>query len=292
MNRHVPTYGLYRADSRDPAEFWLHAESIPVRSRLHNWEIEPHRHEAFFQLLHISGGHGETLFGGAYRPFTAPAMIYIPAGETHGFRFSRDIEGTVVTVLADRLATLSDTDRTIARFAAEPRLVAGHGQMPALDDAAGLLGRLAEEVGAERAGRLVMMEALLTAAVVQLARAVVPGRSDDAAVDPRARRLRELVELHFREQPSAAFLADRLGVSPAHLNRLARTAFGESVGRLVVGQILRAAKRDLVITPTPVQAIAFSLGFSDPAYFNRFFRKETGMTPGAYRNSERRKLVT
>ena len=54
---------------------------------------------------------------------------------------------------------------------------------------------------------------------------------------------------------------------------------------------MEAARRDLVFTPTPIQAIAYSLGFSDPAYFNRFFRRHAGLTPGAFREAERRKLA-
>jgi AraC family transcriptional activator of pobA len=58
---------------------------------------------------------------------------------------------------------------------------------------------------------------------------------------------------------------------------------------LIGMHMLEAARRDLVFTPTPIQGIAYSLGFSDPAYFNRFFRRQTGTTPGAYRDTERKK---
>ena len=39
MTRHVPTYQLYGEDAGRTGRFWLHCESIPERSRLHDWEI-------------------------------------------------------------------------------------------------------------------------------------------------------------------------------------------------------------------------------------------------------------
>lgn len=290
MNRHVPTYRLYRADPQEPTEFWLHSESIPARSRLHNWEIQPHRHDTFFQLLHISNGSGEALLEGRYLAFAAPALIFVPPREVHGFRFSRDIEGCVITSSSDRLAAIAGTDRAIGRFASKPRLYGWDTACRHADGAAAAIDDIARELRETAIGRPAMLEALVTAAIVRFTRAHSPQPAADALPDARATRLAELLENHFREQPPAAFFAARIGVSTAHLNRIARAAFGESVRRLVARQLVRAARRDLIFTPTSVQAIAFSLGFADPAYFNRFFRKETGLTPGAFRDGERRKL--
>jgi len=39
-----------------------------------------------------------------------------------------------------------------------------------------------------------------------------------------------------------------------------------------------------------VQEIAYRLGFSDPAYFSRFFLKQAGQTPRSWRMAERAKL--
>jgi AraC-like DNA-binding protein len=49
--------------------------------------------------------------------------------------------------------------------------------------------------------------------------------------------------------------------------------------------LLLEAKRRLVFTRGSVEELAFDLGFKDPAYFSRFFKKLTDQTPAVYRSS-------
>jgi len=54
---------------------------------------------------------------------------------------------------------------------------------------------------------------------------------------------------------------------------------------MVQERLLLEAKRRLVFTRGSVEELAFDLGFKDPAYFSRFFKKLTNHTPAAYRIS-------
>ncbi len=47
------------------------------------------------------------------------------------------------------------------------------------------------------------------------------------------------------------------------------------------------AKRSLIYTTLPVSKIAFDLGFNDPAYFSRFFAARAGLSPAAFRRTNR-----
>lgn len=287
----VPSYRLYRERTHESREFWIHCETIPARTHLHNWEIAVHRHDAFFQIFLVTAGSGEMLGGGAPRQFEAPCALFIPPGAAHGFRFARDVDGLVVTALADRLTTLAAGDRAVAEFAAEARIVGIGDGAPV----ANAIHRIHAEAGSRAAGSALLMEALVTDTVVSLARtAGGDGREAREPGDRDARRieaLEDLIGAHYREQRPVAFYASRLGLSAPHLNRLTRQMTGFSVQELVSRRVLDSARRELVFTPTPVQAIALALGFQDPAYFNRFFRKRTGTTPGAYREAERRRLA-
>lgn len=292
MTRHVPTYQLYGEDDGRAGRFWLHCESIPERSRLHDWEIRPHRHEAFFQILYISHGHGEALMDGAYRAFGEETALFVPPGAAHGFRFSRDIGGLVLTVLRDRLDAVASVDRHVGAFVSAPRIVPLEGD--AGRDAGECLVRLGAEIQGHGVGRAAMLEALVAASVVGMVRAA--GGREAVGELPRDRdqerieRLGALIGAHFREHRDAAFYAGAIGVSTAHLNRILRAATGCSLQQLLNRRLVEEARRDLVFTFLPAQSIALALGFPDPAYFSRFFRRETGMTPGEYRKAERAAL--
>ncbi|MBV6271199.1 AraC family transcriptional regulator, partial [Pseudomonas aeruginosa] len=54
--RDVPVFKLYGAPLEWPTPDLLHCESIPARSRLHDWEIKPHRHADLAQLLYVRKG--------------------------------------------------------------------------------------------------------------------------------------------------------------------------------------------------------------------------------------------
>lgn len=290
MNRHVPTFRLYGDTREDPAGFWLHCETIPERSRLHGWEIRPHRHEGFFQVLHISGGTGEALIDGRYQAFGQSTAIFVPPREIHGFRFSRDIEGRVLTALSDRLTAPARSNATIMAFAVKPRITKLAPDAAPARHVAEIMARIDAELSGREAGRMVLLEALVAALVVNLMRAselaAAPERPNERDAD-RVAALHDLIATHYRQHRPVSFYAGLLGMSEAHLNRICRAGAGSSVQALLNAQLVEAATRDLIFTPTSVQGIAYSLGFSDPAYFNRFFRKHTGRTPGAFRASER-----
>ena len=295
MQKNVPTYRLYRQEVDENSDFWLHCEDLSFRSRPHRWEIDRHRHEVFFQILTILKGGGEVLGESGSEPFSAPCAIIVPTGLVHGFRFQPDSDGTVLTILADRLEALTATDRRLAAFFRMVRLV----PLPETDaeaaEARQCLAELKAELHGRAVGRMTLVEALLSKALVHLARTgndaadELPPTSDRDR--SRIERFMELVDAHFREHRPVGFFAERLGLSPTHLNRLARFHLGESVQALIDRRLVAEARRALVFTIEPATAVALSLGFSDPAYFNRFFRKHTGMTPGRFRASARREMA-
>ncbi len=289
----VPSYRLYREQFGETGDFWLHCETLLERTARHNYEIAPHRHDSLFQIFLLTRGEGELLGDAGSCDFEAPCALLIPHGAVHGFRFRRGVDGLVVTALADRLDAVAASDRLIAEFASLPRIVALSSTG---DDAATTaLQAIADEMVNPAAGHLPILEALMSQAVVALARAHLDRNPQDpgsAARNPgRIDELMALIGLHYREHKPVAFYARRLGITPTHLNRIARRETGATVQGLIARRLVEAARRDLVFSTSPVQSIAYALGFADPAYFNRFFRRAIGITPGAFREAERRRLA-
>lgn len=122
MKAPVPNYELYGEKSRERPDFWLHCETIHARSSLYRWEIGLHRHERFFQILYIAGGSGDALFEKTVEQISSPAVITVPPGIGHGFRFSPDVDGFVFTVLASHLPISPGRSSRPGAWMAAPRL--------------------------------------------------------------------------------------------------------------------------------------------------------------------------
>ncbi|MDK1377327.1 MULTISPECIES: helix-turn-helix domain-containing protein [unclassified Sinorhizobium] len=293
MKRAVPTYELYGEESGERPDFWLHCETIPSRSSLHHWEIGLHRHESFFQILYIAGGSGDAVFGETSQAISPPAVITIPPTVSHGFRFSRDIDGFVFTILASHLPAAPGGRSRLGRWMSKPCLTP-LGESEDGRYVAETLQRLAEEWAAQRNHRTGLLDAYLSTVLALTARLAEAPRVDAAAAESenerRMERFDALLRQHVLVHRPAAFYARELGLSQTHLNRVVRAMTGQSVHEVIAERLLNAARRELVFTRASVQEISFRLGFSDAAYFSRFFVRHLGTTPRAWRMAERQKL--
>lgn len=293
MTRHVPTYELYGETSGKEPDFWLHCETIPSRSSLHHWEIKLHRHASFFQILYIDAGAGDAIFGERSHAIQPPAVVTIPPGFEHGFRFSRDIDGLVITMLSANLSHLPGDRSRLGEWLAAPRLTALDPQDP---DAAYLmqsLRRLGDEYRNNRSGRSELLASYAALALQLTARISYQEDISQFPSDKNERRMEQLtglIEQHFRSHRPASFYAREIGISPTHLNRIVRSMTGKTAHDLIAGKLVDAAKRELIFTLASVQEVSHRLGFADPAYFSRFFLKHAGETPKDWRKREKNRL--
>ena len=109
----IPRFFLYGEPPRDADERFLHVETIADRSRLYDWRIRPHAHRDLHQILVLFTGGGEMQAETQRYTFQAPVLLVAPAGVVHGFVFTPETEGYVVT-LADTL--LQDLGREEVAF--------------------------------------------------------------------------------------------------------------------------------------------------------------------------------
>jgi AraC family transcriptional activator of pobA len=289
----IPTYDLYGEGPIRRPDFWLHCETIASRSSGYHWEIGLHRHESFQQFLYLRNGSGDAVFSTGHVPLAPPCVVSIPPGLSHGFRFSPDVDGVVVTLLAERLrlragrAVISRDD-----WLSSPRVIPlfPSDDTRYLDDT---LARLLREFERQRSGSHELVEAYMKIVVLILSRQI-GGKEKPALGDGKHARLdalNDLIDRHFRRRLPASAYAAMLNLSSTHLNRLAREVADMTVHDLIMARIVEEARRALVFTPTSIQGIADQLGFADAAYFGRCFRNRTGQAPGRYRREERRKLA-
>lgn len=273
----VPVFQLYGEQSQWPVPDLVHVESIAARSRLHNWEIRPHRHHGLLQLLWLERGQAGLQLDGEDGMLGAGELILIPQHCVHGFRFSRHACGLVVTIAYPLLARLGGA--TEARVAGLTRpLQLNLAALPARGPVEVLLPALATEYALEADDRGALLESMIGALLVWLMRESAP--ATDARESARAQRylarFSAEVERSYALHLPLQHYADQLGISAAHLNALCRRFAQCSALEMIHARLMLEARRSLAYTAMSVRDIAESLGFGDPAYFTRFFRQRAG----------------
>jgi AraC-like DNA-binding protein len=92
----------------------------------------------------------------------------------------------------------------------------------------------------------------------------------------------------FQQLHEVSDYASLLNISAGHLSELVKNQSGKPAIKHIHDRLVMEARRMLVHTSHPLKEIAFELGFSDASYFNRFFKRETGVTPAGYRTDIRK----
>lgn len=100
--------------------------------------------------------------------------------------------------------------------------------------------------------------------------------------DSRVNELLELIEVNYLMEREAGFYAEQLHVSLKYLNALVKKARGVTVKELIIQRVVLEAKREINYGQLSFKEIAFKLGFNDPAYFSRFFKTQTGVSPEGF----------
>ncbi|WP_428408729.1 helix-turn-helix domain-containing protein [Hyphococcus sp.] len=269
----------------------IHIEDIRSRARLYDWTITPHSHRDMWQFIHVAKGGAEATLEDARIALAPRSVLAIPDGVVHGFAFEEDTLGWVLSTETRLFET--------AAFAPLRGLLAGRGfGVTKLDlsaaenrDLSFLFSRLHEEFVEAREGRALMLDSLTSALLVLMLRNA-PGKSGPGVAAPEGARLaagfRDLVNKRFREHWSIDRYAEALAVSQSQLSRTIRRATGQSPAAIINARLLLEAQRNLHYTEATAAQIGFDLGFQDPAYFSRFFKRLTGVTPRRYRLESRR----
>jgi AraC family transcriptional regulator, transcriptional activator of pobA len=274
------------ADPGEAAEIlWLDGAEVRPADRR-----EPHRHD-YHELIWIRSGSGRHLLDGEPLPIEEETVTVIGRGQVHVFDEGEDLHGAVLR-LRDEL------------------LPGEAGRLPAAWLLSGQCGRVVPVPG-DRADQL---EALLRALDDELKRPAGPESSQlrghlisvvllwlerwydvsrDGHPDPDEsqlellRRFIRVLERDYSDHHDAAHYAEELRVPPAALSRALSQVTGRGTKELVLDRVMSEAARLLRFTDQNVQQVAQRVGYDDPLYFSRAFKRHFGGSPMAYRAQSR-----
>lgn len=287
----IPNYRLYGEDGAHAGVEFVHCESIPERSALHDWNIRPHRHDSLYQLLFMNRGGARITLEDGSRAMHSRCLVVIPPMVVHGFEFDRDVDGMVVTMAESAVERILSIAPKLAPHLAAPHIIEEGAAAMSFDEAERLFSNIGREYFGRGAGRVCALHSLLGLAFVMLARTIAQESERRFSIADKgvelARDYRALVDRHFKEHWSVAAYASELAITPTHLNRVCRNVLGRSALEVIHDRLLLEAKRNLVYTSMTVKEVSNALCFSDPAYFTRFFAKKAGESPTAFRVARR-----
>jgi AraC family transcriptional regulator, transcriptional activator of pobA len=272
----IQVYNLF-GESGDLPDV-VHCETIESRSVLHDWTLAAHRHARLHQVLLIESGGGRATLDGRVSALRPMHVVNVPVGVVHGFSFVPGTQGWVLTLAAEILDEALLASEGLRGVLSQCTVVRGTPPIRATTK------QIFAEYAGRNFGRAHVLRALSAALIGLVARELAGGSFGSSVADSDLlRRFEALLEQHHLERWSVSDYAEALSVTPTHLNRVTRAATGDTASHLILNRTIREARRNLVYTNLPVSAIAYALGFDDPAYFSRVYAAATGLSPRAFR---------
>lgn len=284
----IPIYKLYGYGNVWTAPDPLFCETIAAQEKLHNWHVKAHKHTDLFQVLYLESGGMTARLDGRVHTVGDHQVVLVPQWVVHEFIFQPGTAGYILTLtyallreLCERfgLGLYADTDPSVLALGDDEE-----SRYAALS-----FHRLNQEYRSlHNPQRGPLLESLLASILVWIQRCSVPRDALPAAVDPGSQhlsRFARMVEAHYSTQHQVGWYARRIGVTPAHLNTICRGLTGRSALQVIHERLLLEARRELIYTPRSIGLISDALGFADPGYFTRFFKRLAGASPKEFRRA-------
>ncbi|MDR2238429.1 MAG: helix-turn-helix transcriptional regulator [Chryseobacterium sp.] len=246
---------------------------------------KPHRHDFYAAVLFTQGnGIHEIDFQKYY--VSAGSLFFLSPGQIHSWELSDDIGGYIFFSSQEfyEIHYVSQKLRNFPFFGSVtfPRKIQLNQEE--LMENISLFQELEKEHHSQlmmREGRILSLMSQIFINATRLFSKDLDMLSASAGLSyfKHYQDFEDLVEEHFTMQKSIAWYASRLGISPKHLNRVAKTTVRKTATEVITERVVLEAKRMLMYLDESLVEIAFRLGYEEYSYFVRVFRKNSGMTP-------------
>ena len=220
----------------------------------------------------------------------APALLWLPCAAEGHFRLEAGSEGATYAAAEDFVwRALGDSlvSADIRPLLNQTVVATSERLAPHVEELVTVFATLVREARGGQPGATAMMGLHTGLLLLHLWRASALSASAGAQATgaTTVQRYRQLVELHYRDHLTIAHLADLVGVTRSRLHKACLSATGRTPLALIHERLIEEARLRLDQTLQPVEQIGYGLGFRDAGYFNRFFKRLTGVSPGQHRRS-------
>ncbi|WP_324680327.1 helix-turn-helix domain-containing protein [Hymenobacter sp. GOD-10R] len=281
--------GLYGQTQAQIDAEYLFSELLETRSRSFNWVIQPHLHARLFQVFLVETGHVTFQEATRQRHLTAPVLLLIPPNALHGFRYSSNATGRILTLSKALVDSLFSNSSLLSPLLGAVQCLTSFEEPYSAGRVGTLLKEIDQELFDNQPEKRLMLRVCLQRLFLVLFR--IWQQHEVMGVTPNTQALRYFRQFQQRVRQAGtthgvAQFAGELAITPGHLNRICQEVAGQSASLLVQEHILDEARKYLIYTNYSVSEIAYLLHFKYPNYFAKFFRKHMGLTPTDYREGQ------
>ena len=293
--KHITQFdGLYgeandRSGTARPQGEYLFSELLETRSHAFDWIIQPHTHARLFQVFFIESGGVVFSDATQKREFLGPVLLLIPPTALHGFVYTPDATGRILTLSDALLGHLFPPASALTPMLGSVQCINDFDETYSAQAVGQLIAQIDRELFGDQPEKQTMLHLSLQRLLIIVYRLWRQNETRQNSPDSRSiryfRRFQQLVH-QVSTSNSVAQLASELAITPVHLNRICQTIAGKSASQLVQEHVLNEARKYLTYTGYSVSEIAYLLHFEYPNYFAKFFRKHTGLSPTEFRDGQ------
>lgn len=277
----IPLYRLYGQQEAKSLALSFNVQRIETFIDKTGTYHHPHRHPNLYQFVWTNRGTGTHNIDLQSYQMRPNSLFALSPGIVHDCKSELDLGGYILHFSPSFLLSedsmrgdflLGDNYYEVAEATAEE----GH-------EIDLLFEKILAEALAKRKGYLQVIRALIHILLIYKHRMRVKTKSDWHDSNTLRRQFDQLVDRHYLQERQVQYYATQLHISVSHLNNTIKTSTGISASEHIRQRIILEAKRQLSFSKASTSEIAFQLGFDDPNYFWKYFKRYTGFTPGQFK---------
>jgi len=246
----------------------------------------PHRH-TFFELLFFTQAQGNHEIDFNQYPVEANSVHFVSPGQIHKLSLKKN-KGYVLCFTED-FVSLKTKGRFTETFpfydgSGYPVLKLSKALSAQIED---LVESLYRELKSVKEDYIDICRSYLNIILLKLKSDFHVSLTESIQHSPdkkqKITRFKKLINENYLSHKTVSDYAEDLTITPNHLNALCKKQEGKTATQLIQERVLLESKRLLYATDMHIKEISFYLRFDDVPYFNRFFKKQTKLTPLEYR---------
>ncbi len=275
-----------------PSDDLKQTENFKIRSLLEicaNTDMvqDVHRHE-FYYILAVKEGKGKHIID--FTPYNVEdyTVFIMRPGQVHQVKISSGSTGYLMQFNADYF-------RPEEKYSVQ--LLSRHTQnnicyltAPTFKQLDKILSYIFKEYSLKQEGYEEVIKANLNIFFIELVRHSKDKTSSNeisnSYYSKKLEYLLNLIEVNFHQHKQVTYYAELMHLSTYQLNEIVKRCLGKTCSELINEYIILESKRYLLATSNQINNIAYNLGYEDVSYFIRFFKRQTGFTPEAFRKNK------